>query len=75
MLLRQLTPRTASWETRGAAGVEDGGEVVTTDEVLKQLLSGTGLTYRYVNDKAITILPVSEASAGGAARLPSSLRA
>jgi len=47
--------------TGGAAGD------LTTDEVLKQLLSGTGLTYRYVNDKAITILPVSEASAGGAA--------
>ncbi len=46
--------------------VHTGGAVgqLTTDEALTQLLSGTGLTYRYVSDKAITILPASTGSAG-----------
>jgi len=49
--------------------IRTGGAVgeLTTDEALIQLLSGTGLTYRYVSDKAITILPTSEASRAGAA--------
>jgi len=49
--------------------IRSGGAVgeLTTDEALTQLLSGTGLAYRYVSDKAITILPTSEASAAGAA--------
>jgi len=38
--------------TSGAAGD------LTFDEALTQLLSGTGLTYRYLDDKAITIIPV-----------------
>jgi iron complex outermembrane receptor protein len=37
-------------KTAGASGE------LTADETLTRLLSGTGLTYRYVNDKAITIL-------------------
>jgi len=43
--------------------VRTGGATgeLTTDEALTQLLSGTGLTYRYVSDKAITILPVGGA--------------
>ena len=43
--------------------VRTGGATgeLTTDEALRQLLSGTGLTYRYVSDKAITILPVGGA--------------
>jgi iron complex outermembrane receptor protein len=49
--------------------IRTGGAVgeLTTDEALTQLLSGTGLTYRYVSDKAITILPVSGVSAAAAA--------
>jgi len=38
--------------TGGASGY------LTADEELTQLLNGTGLTYRYVDDKAVTILPV-----------------
>ncbi len=44
--------------TNGAAGE------LTTDEALTLLLSGTGLTYRYVSDRAITIMPASQAGAG-----------
>jgi iron complex outermembrane recepter protein len=46
--------------------VHTGGAVgqLTMDEALTQLLSGTGLTYRYVSDKAITILPASTSSSG-----------
>src|SRR6266446_554921 len=49
--------------------VRTGGATgeLTTDEALTQLLSGTGLTYRYVSDKAITILPVTDAEASGSA--------
>src|SRR5690606_9205348 len=32
---------------------------LTVDEALEQLLSGTGLTYRYLGEKSITILPVA----------------
>ena len=39
--------------TGGASGE------LTTDEALEQLLSGTGLTYRYVSDNDITILTTS----------------
>jgi len=40
-------------------GVRTGGASgeLTIDEALTQLLSGTGLVYRYLDDKAVTILP------------------
>lgn len=52
--------------TRGASGD------LTSDDALTQLLSGTGLTYRYLDDSTVTILPASvlssELSAAGPAR-------
>ncbi len=39
--------------TSGASGD------LTTNEVLTQILSGTGLTYRYLNEEAITIVPLA----------------
>jgi iron complex outermembrane recepter protein len=42
--------------TQGAAGS------LTTDEAFGQLLSGTGLTYRYLDDKTVTIVPTSTGS-------------
>ncbi|HEY8509267.1 MAG TPA: STN domain-containing protein, partial [Steroidobacteraceae bacterium] len=39
--------------TGGASGE------LTVEEALTQLLSGTGLTFRFVDDRAITILPVT----------------
>jgi iron complex outermembrane receptor protein len=47
--------------TQGATGE------FTTDEAFKRVLSGTGLTYRYLGDKTITILPIAEADKVGAA--------
>ncbi len=41
-----------SHKTSGASGN------LTAVEALTQLLSGTGLTYKYLDDKTITILPV-----------------
>jgi iron complex outermembrane receptor protein len=38
---------------------------LTADEALKKLLKGTGLAFRYLDDKTITVLPE-----GGAASLP-----
>jgi outer membrane receptor protein involved in Fe transport len=35
----------------------------TSDEALKQVLSGTGLTYRYLDEKTVTIVPVAWSSA------------
>jgi outer membrane receptor protein involved in Fe transport len=32
---------------------------LTTDEAFHQILSGTGLTYRYLDDKTVTIVPVA----------------
>jgi iron complex outermembrane recepter protein len=32
---------------------------LTFEEALTQLLNGTGLTFRYLTDKAITIVPIS----------------
>ncbi len=46
-----LSQTVGGMRTAGASGE------LTTDEALTQLLSGTGLTYRYVSDNAITILP------------------
>jgi iron complex outermembrane recepter protein len=48
-------------KTAGAVGE------LTADEALTQLLSGTGLTYRYVDQNAVTIVP---AGAGGSATAP-----
>jgi iron complex outermembrane receptor protein len=46
---------------------------LTTDEALRRLLNGTGLTYRILGDKAITIVPVVEAApAGVTSSLPAS---
>jgi iron complex outermembrane receptor protein len=43
-------------QTSGAAGD------LTFEEALTQLLSGTGLTYRYLENNAITIVPVTSGS-------------
>ncbi len=48
--------------TEGAAGD------LTLDEALTQLLKHTGLTYRYLGDKAITIIPITGASSSPAAQ-------
>jgi iron complex outermembrane receptor protein len=46
-------------KTGGAAGD------LTLDEALTQLLSGTGLTYKFLDDKAITIIPLRTLSTRG----------
>jgi ferric-dicitrate binding protein FerR (iron transport regulator) len=46
--------------TKGAVGD------FTPEQELEQLLRGTGLTYRYLSDMAVTIVPI--ASSGGAAQ-------
>jgi len=56
-----FSDRVRAIRTGGATGE------LTTDEALAQLLSGTGLTYRYVSDKAVTILSVTDAAASGSA--------
>ena len=42
---------------------------MTANEALQQLLSGTGLTYRYLDDNTVTVIPIStsalNAGAGG----------
>jgi outer membrane receptor protein involved in Fe transport len=55
-----------STQTQGAVGE------CTPDEALKQLLKGTGLSYRYLDEKTITIIPLSLASemGEGSAQLP-----
>jgi TonB-dependent siderophore receptor len=50
-------------QTSGAAGD------LTFEEALTQLLSGTGLTYRYLENNAITIVPISS---GSSSALPAS---
>ncbi|MEP6549268.1 MAG: TonB-dependent receptor [Gammaproteobacteria bacterium] len=42
--------------TRGADGD------ITADEAFDQLLTGTGLTYRYLDEKTVTVVPLSEPS-------------
>ncbi len=39
---------------------------LTTDEALHRLLDGTGLTYRYLGEKAVTIVPITPDSNAGA---------
>src|SRR5262249_17998231 len=42
--------------TQGATGE------LTADEALRDLLRGTGLTYKYLDDKTVTIIPPERAS-------------
>jgi hypothetical protein len=42
--------------TQGASGD------ITADEAFKQLLSGTGLTFRYLDGHTVTVIPVSSAA-------------
>lgn len=42
-----------SLRTRGVSGA------LTVDEALQALLSGTGLTYRYLDDRTVTIMPAA----------------
>ena len=37
---------------------------ITANEALEQLLSGTGLTYRYLDDNTVTVVPISASSLG-----------
>jgi iron complex outermembrane receptor protein len=50
--------------TEEIANVRTGGATgsFTTEEALKRLLVGTGLSYRYLDDKTVTILPVGSAT-------------
>ncbi len=50
----------ANRRSRGASGE------LTMDEALRQLLSGTGLTFRYLDDATVTIVPASESAATNA---------
>jgi len=51
-------------QTSGAAGD------LTFDEALTQLLSGTGLTYRYLDKNAITIVPIPSSSSSNLSMSP-----
>ena len=37
---------------------------LTSDEALGKVLTGTGLTYKYLDDKTVTIIPVSTGDSG-----------
>ncbi len=54
--------------TKGAAGE------LTPDEALKQLLSGTGLTYRFIDEQTVSIIPVRSASREKASIVPAPTR-
>jgi outer membrane receptor protein involved in Fe transport len=43
-------------QTRGASGD------ITADEAFDQLLNGTGLTYRYLDENTVTVIPLSDPS-------------
>src|SRR5262245_52051801 len=43
---------------------------LTADEVLSRLLTGTGLTYRYLGQDTVTIIPQSSADGGEGAQTP-----
>jgi iron complex outermembrane receptor protein len=47
-----------STQTHGAVGE------LTPEDALKQLLKGTGLSYRYLDEKTVTIIPLSLATSG-----------
>jgi iron complex outermembrane receptor protein len=56
-----VSDEVASRRTQGAVGE------LTTNEALTKLLSGTGLTYRYFGDKAVSIIPIGSVDASGGA--------
>ena len=62
--------------TEEIANVRTGGAVgeFTTEEALKKLLTGTGLTYRYLDDKTVTVgsAKTSYERSGRAAKITSS---
>ena len=62
------------YRTEVVGSLHTGGAVgqFTSEEALKQLLKGTGLTYRHLDEKTITIMPagVGSAGAGGAPASP-----
>ena len=43
---------------------------LTTDEALKQLLRDTGLTYRYLDDKTVTVVPIAAVDASATSEVP-----
>ena len=51
-------------QTQGVVGE------LTTEEAFSKVLSGTGLTYRYLGDKTITIVPLSGAAATATQPVP-----
>jgi len=53
-----------SLRTEGAVGE------FTTDEALTQLLKGTGLTYRYIDERTVSIIPLPDATRGSDAGTP-----
>jgi iron complex outermembrane receptor protein len=59
----QLVYRT---ETVGKVRTSGAVGELTSDEALTQLLNGTGLTYRYIDDNTVTIIPI----AGGGSSSP-----
>jgi iron complex outermembrane recepter protein len=62
----QLLYQTVTAEDRCTQGVKG---YVTRDEALRQVLDSTGLTYRYLDEKTVTIVPQSpSANARGAAK-------
>jgi outer membrane receptor protein involved in Fe transport len=54
----QLVYRSEVVGARGTAGA--AGEL-TAEEALRKLLEGTGLTYRYLDEKTVTIVPLATA--------------
>jgi iron complex outermembrane receptor protein len=63
-----VTEEIANVRTEGAVGD------LTTEEALKKLLTGTGLTYRYLDDKTVTVesAKMSREPSGSAAKITSS---
>jgi iron complex outermembrane receptor protein len=63
-----VTEEIANVRTEGAVGE------FTTEEALKKLLIGTGLTYRYLDDKTVTVgsAKMSRERSGSAAKITSS---
>src|SRR5262245_18173295 len=53
------------YRTEIVGELRTGGAVgeLTASEALTQLLSGTGLTYRYLDEKTVTVIPLSAQSA------------
>jgi len=56
-----VSEEVANVRTQGAVGE------FTSEEALRQLLRGTGLSYRYLDEKTVTILPTSTTSNPGTA--------